>query len=353
MTDDRQEALIREAIAAEADQAVDSRAVLANLHGKRSRRRPFTLLAAAGLTVAAAAVAVVVPLTVQQSASPAGVDPAAPPTTGPAQTVLLIGLDGATNTDSVVLARLAGDGTVSVASLPRDSVVDIPGVGRGKLNSAYARAHAAAQAEGRDGDLAGLESLTRTVEALTGVKVDHYAAVGMAAFSTLSDAVGGVEVCLKEAARDPFSGVDLPAGPQALSGAQALAFLRQRHGLANGELDRVLRQQAFLRALAARVSGADPAKVTELVQVAATTVRVDPGLDVLEFAGRLTPTVRTAIIPLGGPVETDQGQGIEVDPAAVRSFMAGFFADGATGVPTGGQSVPTPAAEAGGPDCVR
>jgi LCP family protein required for cell wall assembly len=353
MTDNRQEALIREAIAAEADQAVDSRVVLANLHGRRSRRRPFTLLAAAGLTVAAAAVAIVVPLTVQQSASPVGVDPAAPATTGPALTVLLIGLDGTANTDSLVLARLGGDGTVSAASLPRDSLVDIPGRGQGKLNSAYAQARAAAQAEGRDGDLAGLESVTRTVEALTGVKVDHYAAVEMAAFGTLSDAVGGVDVCLKDAARDPFSGVDLPAGRQSLSGAQALAFLRQRHGLANGDLDRIVRQQAFLRALAAEVAAADPAKIAEFAQVAATAVRFDPGLDVLGFAGRLTPTVRTAIIPIGDVVDSEHGQALSVDPAAVRAFMAGFFADGATGVPTGGQSVPTPDGQAGAPDCVR
>jgi LCP family protein required for cell wall assembly len=360
MTDTRQEALIREAIAAEADQAVDHRTVLANLHGKRSRRRPFTLLAAAGLTAAAAVVAVVVPLTVDRSASPPSLDPAAPPATGTAQTLLLIGLDGSANTDSVLLARLGPDGTVSAASLPRDSLVDIPGAGRGKLNSAYAQAHDAAQAAGRDGDLAGLEALTRTVETLTSVKVDHYAAIDMAAFGTLSEAVGGVDVCLKDQARDPYSGVDLPAGPQSLSGAQALAFLRQRHGLAHGDLDRVLRQQAFLRALVAKVVQAGPAKVAELARVAATTVRVDPGLDVLEFAGRLTPAVRTAIIPIGDVVDTGQGQALSVDPAAVREFMAAFFADGAADTPTGGYSVPLPPTQTQAPgskpseqNCVR
>ena len=362
MTYTRQEALIREAITAEADQAVDHRTVLANLHGERSRRRTFTLLAAAGLTAAAAAVAVVVPLALDQSAAPSPVDPAAPPATAPAtaKTVLLIGLDGSANTDSVVLARLAPDGAVSAASLPRDALVDIPGAGRGKLNSAYARAHAAARAEGRDGDEAGVEALTNTVEALTGVEVDHYAAVDMATFSTLSEAVGGVEVCLKRASRDEYSGVDLPAGPQSLSGEQALAFLRQRHGLDNGELDRIVRQQTFLRALAAKVVAAGPAKVAELAQLAATTVRFDPGLDVVGFAGRLTPAVRTAIIPLGDVVESDAGQALAVDPAAVRAFLAEFFAEGATGTPTGGYSVPMPATETVEPgrtprpsDCVR
>ncbi|MEU4769467.1 LCP family protein [Actinosynnema sp. NPDC023794] len=358
MTDTRQEALIREAIAAEADQAVDYRTVLANLHGARSRRRPLALFAAAGLTVVAAAVAVIVPLTVDRSAAPSSVDPAAPPAT--AQTVLLIGLDGSANTDSLVLARVGADGVVSAASLPRDSLVDIPGVGQGKLNSAYARAHRAAEAEGRDGDEAGVESLTATVEALTGVAVDHYAAVDMAAFSTLAEAVGGVEVCLKRASRDEFSGVDLPAGRNSLSGAQALAFLRQRHGLENGELDRVVRQQTFLRALAKKVVASDPAKIAELAQVAARHLRVDPGLNLVEFAGRLTPTVRTAIIPLGQAVDSEHGHALSVDPAAVREFMAVFFADGATGTPTGGFSVPMPATETEEPgrtptdgDCVR
>jgi LCP family protein required for cell wall assembly len=360
MTDTRQEALIREAIAAEADEAVDHRAVLAGLRGRRSRRRPFTLFAAAGLTVAAAAVAVVVPLTLDRSAAPSSVDPAAPLAATTAQTVLLIGLDGSANTDSIVLARVGADGAVSAASLPRDALVDIPGVGQGKLNSAYAQAHAAAQAEGRDGDAAGVEALTRTVEALTGVEVDHYAAVGMEAFSALSEAVGGVEVCLKQASRDEYAGIDLPAGPQSLSGRQALAFLRQRHGLANGELDRIVRQQTFLRALAAKVVSTDPAKIVELAQVAARHLRVDPGWDLVEFAGRLTPTVRTAIIPLGEVVDSASGQALSVDPAAVRSFMAAFFADGAGGTPTGGYSVPQPGTETVNPgrtpqdsDCVR
>ncbi|QQQ79086.1 LCP family protein [Saccharothrix sp. 6-C] len=364
MTDTRQEALIRDAIAAEAGQAVDHRTVLATLHGGRTRRRPFALFAAAGLTVVAAVVAVVVPLTVDRGAAPPATDPAAPPVTATATatawTVLLIGLDGSANTDSAVLARVGADGSVSAAALPRDVLVDIPGEGPGRLGSAYARAHAAARADGRDGDLAGVQSLVRTVEALTGVAVDHYAAVDVAAFGALSDAVGGVPVCLRRPARDELSGVDLPAGPQTVSGAQALAFLRQREGLANRDLDRIVRQLAFLRSLAGELAEAGPAEIARLARVTATGVRVDPGLDVLELAGRLTPAVRTAIIPLGDEVDADGGRAHRVDPAAVRAFMAGFFADGATGAPTGGHSVPLPATETEKPgrtpppvDCVR
>ncbi|MFD0200206.1 MULTISPECIES: LCP family protein [Saccharothrix] len=358
MTETRQESLIREAIAAEADQAVDHRTVLASLHGKRSRRRPFALFAAAGLTAAAAAVAVIVPLSVDRTASPASVDPAAPPA-GATRTVLLIGLDETANTDSVVLARVADDGSVSAAWLPRDSVVDLPGVGATKLNSAYRRA--AEQAGGGDGDRAGAEALTGAVESLTGVEVDRHVVIDMPGLVALSDAVGGVEVCLRRPVRDALSGIDLPNGPVSLGGPQASAFLRQRVGLPNGDLDRIVRQQLFLRALAAKVIGAgDPARLAQVVTAAKSAVRTDPDWDLLEFARRLTATVRTAIIPLGGVVDIGTEQGRSVDPAAVRAFAAEFFADGATGTPTGGYSIPLPATETEKPgrqpsehDCVN
>jgi LCP family protein required for cell wall assembly len=332
-----QEALIREAITAEADQAADYRSVLANLHGKRSRRRPIALIAATALTVAAAVAAVVVPLSVDRTASTPPVQPAAP---GNAQTVLLIGLDDSVNTDSIVLARFDPEGSFSAVSLPRDSWVDIPGVGMGKLNSAYVQAHTAAQAEGRDGDAAGAEALVRTVEALTGVEIDHYAAVDMADFAALSDAVGGVEVCLNAATRDAYSGADLPAGRQTLSGDRALAFLRQRMGLTRGELDRVVRQQAFLHGLVAKLKGeeGDPAKLARLVGAARVHVRTDPGWDLLDFAARLTSDVpvRTATMPVGEPVQAASGWYLQVSPDLVRSFVAGFLTDtpGSTPAPT-------------------
>lgn len=324
-----QERLIREAIAVEADQAVDYRAVLADLHRAKPRRRPIALFAAIGVAAAVAAVAVIVPLAVDRGSAPGAVDPAAPPSgQAPAQNVLLIGLDADVHTDSVVLARLGPDGTASAASLPRDSWVDIPGVGMGKLNSAYARAHAAAQAEGRDGHAAGAEALVRTVEALTGAEVDHHASVNMASFGALADAVGGVEICLKTAAKDPYAGIDLPAGRHSLDGAQSLAFLRQRHGLHDGDLDRITRHQVFLRSLAAKVIDAgDMAKLDELVEVVRTNVRTDAGWNPLELARHLNGTVRTATIPVGEVIDTEGGMSLSVDPAAVRAFAASFFAD--------------------------
>ncbi|MFE2753748.1 LCP family protein, partial [Actinosynnema sp. NPDC059335] len=242
------------------------------------------------------------------------------------------------------------DTPVAGVWLPRDSVVDLPGGGRGRLTSVYADARTG-------GERAGAEALAREVGSLTGVRVDHYAEVDAAGFAALSDAVGGVDLCLRQPARDPLSGVDLPSGPVTVAGEQAAAFLRQRAGLPNGDLDRVVRQQVFLEALAAKVIGAgDPALVARLAAAAASTVRTDPDLRLPEFVGRLTSTVRTAIIPLGP--EVDGGAARLVDPAAVRAFAAEFFADGATGEPSGGFTVTAPASETATTaptdrDCVR
>jgi LCP family protein required for cell wall assembly len=314
-----QEALIRDAIAAEADQAVDPGAVLAALHGKRARRRPLALFAAIGVTATAAAVAVVVPLATSKSTT--AVDPAVLTSAAKPTTVLVAGLDAEGHPDSIVLTRF-GDGGPAAVSLPRDLWVDVPGRGMGKLNSAYVAGHVGEP-----------QDLVRTVEALTGVHVDHYATVDMATVGRLSTVVGGVEVCLLGPVEDEFSGVDLPAGEQTVSGDQALAFLRQRHGLDRGDLDRVVRQQAFLRSLAAKLL--DPAvvgsheKVVEVVDAVSAGVHTDSGWDLVRFATELGPRgdVRTATVPTGPEIEAQTGMAVSADPAAVRAFVTGFLSE--------------------------
>ena len=86
----------------------------------------------------------------------------------------------------------------------------------------------------------------RAVRNLTGQPIDYFAEVNLAGFYDLAESLGGVEVCLNHAVHDDYSGADFPAGRQRLDAAQALAFVRQRHGLENGDLDRTHRQQAFL-----------------------------------------------------------------------------------------------------------
>ncbi|GGU51320.1 LCP family protein [Lentzea flava] len=305
--------LIRSAIAAEAEERVDSRTVLAELHKAKKRRKPLGLIiGVASLTAAAAAAAVIIPTAVKKTdASPA----TNPPATVTAQNVLLLGLDSYGFTDTIVYARFETDGSVSAVSLPRD--VWTGGAGGQKINHLFQEDPA---------------KLTDAVEKMTGTKVDHYAAVKMSELGKVADAVGGVEICLTAPAKDQFSGVDLPAGRSTVKGEQALAFLRQRYGLRNGDLDRIKRHQAFLTALAAKITKENALPVAREI---GRTIHVDQGWDVLEFAQRFRGPVkiRTATLPVGPEEITSTGAGFVVDQAQAKQFVEKQFGGGAPAEP--------------------
>ena len=248
-------------------------------------------------------------------------------------------------TDTVILVRIPDDGRRAVAlSLPRDLYVELPdGYGEHKLNSAFARAKNETAArlveQGADPAQVRTESITagrgmlvETVEDLTGVGVDHYAELNLLGFARLTEAVGGVDVCLRAPVDDEFSGAQFPAGPQTISGAEALAFVRQRNGLPRGDLDRVVRQQAFLAGLADKVLSAgtlaNPRRIRELTEATQQALVLDRDLNVLEFASRMrgvaAGNVEFVTIPVLGEVSSDgDGSVLEVDPKAVRRFVAG------------------------------
>jgi LCP family protein required for cell wall assembly len=176
--------------------------------------------------------------------------------------------------DTVILIHLSGDRQhVTLLSFPRDSYVEIPAHGKepaheGKINTAFSE---------------GGPALTiQTVEKLTGIRVDHYLEVNFAGFQRLVDAVDGVDVCLPQAAKDSFSGIDLPKGRSHIKGTQALAFVRQRHGLPQGDIDRIARQQQFLGALLRRATSlrvlANPFKLKSFLDVATKSLQVDDKL---------------------------------------------------------------------------
>lgn len=253
--------------------------------------------------------------------------------------------DGESNTDTMILLRVPDDDArpTTAVSLPRDSYVEIPGFGRHKLNSAYARAAAAQRttlsAQGvagseltRRADSAGRRVLAQTIEQLTGVSIDHYAEVNLAGFAEITSAVGGVPVCLAAPVEDSYSGARFAAGPQRLQGARALAFVRQRHGLPRGDLDRVVRQQAFLAGLAHQTLSAgilaDPVALSGLLDVVSRYVVIDPGWDLLRFAARtqgLTGgNIEFRTMPTGRadlPTPSD-GDAVQVDPSLVKAFFA-------------------------------
>jgi LCP family protein required for cell wall assembly len=185
-------------------------------------------------------------------------------------------------TDTILLAHVpAGGGAAAFVSFPRDSWVDIPGAGRGRINTAYAIGE-------RGGAGGGPAKLVETVEQLSGLSIDHYVEVGFIAFLRITDAVGGVQVNLCAAVQEPDSGIDLPAGEQRLEGGDALAFVRQRKGLPRGDLDRVARQQYFLGSVARQVLSPTtllrPDRVLSLMSAVTSSIRADEDLSTFGLA---------------------------------------------------------------------
>lgn len=141
-------------------------------------------------------------------------------------------------TDTIMLLH-TGDGPSVLLSIPRDSVVDIPGSGSGKINSAYARG--------------GPDLLVRTIEQETGIRIDEYVEIGLGGVAGVVDAVGGIEVCPKEAIKDKLAGLDITKGCQDVDGQVALAYSRSRKQSTLGDLDRVQRQREVVAAIGDQV----------------------------------------------------------------------------------------------------
>jgi LCP family protein required for cell wall assembly len=252
--------------------------------------------------------------------------------------------DGGDTTDTMIVIHIpAGGGQATAISIPRDSYVQIAGdYGKHKINSAYTYGLVAEKnklvAQGESGPqletdsaAAGAKTAIDTVQQFTGLKITHYAAVNLAGFYYLSQAVGGVPVCLNAPVHDSFSGANFPAGPQTVGGAQALQFVRQRHGLPNGDLDRIKRQQVFMASMAKTILSAgtltDPTKLDNLISAVKKAIIVDSGWDIVSFAQQLHGMSAGAIKFVTIPVISislktpSDGDAVEVSPAQVQQFV--------------------------------
>jgi LCP family protein required for cell wall assembly len=295
-----------------------------------------------------------------------------PKSTGDAMNVLLIGLDsrkdqngddlpwavlkhlhagdsddGGYNTNTLILAHVSADGRVTAFSIPRDDWVPftgVPGYNHIKIKEAYGLTkqyveqklinkgvsdQKELETKGRE---AGRAATLKAVRSLTGVPIDYFAEVNLAGFYDLTKTLGGVDVCLKHAVYDEYSGADFPAGRQTLDAEQALAFVRQRHGLENGDLDRTHRQQAFLSAVMRQLQDSGTftnlGKLKSLMAVARKDVVLSSGWDEDQFrrmgalAGgsieyRTLPVVR---------YDNIDGQDVNiVDPDAIKAEVAAAF----------------------------
>jgi LCP family protein required for cell wall assembly len=273
--------------------------------------------------------------------------------------------DGGYNTNTLILVHVGADNKVVAFSIPRDDWVPfngVPGYNHIKIKEAYgltkqyvAQKLANQGSSQKEMEMKGREAARaatlRAVRSLTGVPIDYFAEVNLAGFYDLAQSLGGVDVCLNHAVYDSYSGADFPAGPQRLNASEALAFVRQRHGLDNGDLDRTHRQQAFIssvmRELQDSGSFTNLDKMKSLMAVARKDVVLSAGWDedifrrMGEIAGsaaanqvefRTLPVVR---------YDNINGQDVNiVDPVAIKAEVAS-----AIGVDTSTSSSPTTAAK--------
>jgi LCP family protein required for cell wall assembly len=178
---------------------------------------------------------------------------------------------GAQRADTIILVHLPADrGRVYLVSFPRDAWVPIQGHGNAKLNAAFS--------------FGGPPLLIATIERLTGVRVDHFAILDFEGFRSMTDALGGVTVRVTRTVWAPAQKVVWPAGTHHLDGARALDFVRQRRNLPGGDLGRIKRQQAFLKALAGQVVDkgtlVNPLKLNAFLEASTRAVSVDESLTI-------------------------------------------------------------------------
>ncbi|MFE3196049.1 LCP family protein [Nocardia sp. NPDC059240] len=276
------------------------------------------------------------------------------------------GTEGGYNANSLILVHIPKDLKHIIAfSIPRDDYVPvqgIPGYDHAKIKESYGlkkyyveeKLKAKGMADGpeleRQGREAGRASIVQTVKALTGVPINRFAEISLAGFYDLATALGGVDVCLNHAVDDSYySGAQFPAGPQHLDGSDALAFVRQRHGLENGDLDRTHRQQAFLTSVAnsMKSSGtlANPGRLKALMDAAHKDVVLSDGWNLTDFATTLgraeSPSVEFRTLPVLR-YDTVDGQDVNViDPVAIKKTVRDAFGVSTPAAPAAPATTPT------------
>ena len=201
-----------------------------------------------------------------------------------------VGFDeGTLNSDSIMLLHM-GSGRPVLISIPRDSYVDIPGHGWNKINAALA--------------YGGASLLIQTVENVTGLKIDHYMGIGFGGLVAVVNQIGGVQICLKTAINDSYSGVRLSAGCHNLNGDQALSFVRDRHSFATEDLQRIQDQRAFLSALLNKATSPgvylNPFTALPFGSTAASSMSVDKGTSLLDLvhAAAVLRDPETGTVPI-------------------------------------------------------
>ncbi|WP_336321272.1 LCP family protein [Streptomyces lavendofoliae] len=226
-----------------------------------------------------------------------------------ARNILLIGSDtragsgnaqygrdkGTQRSDTTILLHLAARGRgVTAVSVPRDLMVRIPSCRKpdgSRTASVFAQFNFAFE-------FGGTACTVRTLEKLTGIRVDHHVVIDFRGFKDMVNAVGGVRVCVTRPIDDPEAQVTLKPGARTLNGEQALGYVRARKSLGNGsDTERMDRQQQFLGALVSKVQSngvlLNPARLYPVLDAATRSVTTDPGLDSLKDLYDLSRAMRS------------------------------------------------------------
>ena len=201
--------------------------------------------------------------------------------------------------DTAMLVHISAEKQwATVVSIPRDLIVPRPQC-QGRLDPTQTVPSADAAMFDLAMNLGGPTCAVATVEQLTGIRIDHFAEITFNAFQALTDAVGGVTVCVPPPGiNDPdYSGLVLGAGLHTVSGAESLAFVRDRHGLANGtDLNRIRMQQMFVSSLFNKLASAgtlsDPITLYKIANAVTSNLTVDTGLDSLDAMVGLAGSVQ-------------------------------------------------------------
>ena len=186
-------------------------------------------------------------------------------------------IGGENRSDTIILVHTRPDRKeVVFLSFPRDLWVDIPGMGEGKINSAFEG--------GVNGG--GAQRVARTVRSISGMQIHHVLYVNLLGFQRVVDALGGVDMCVPYPMKDELTLLDIPAGCQHFDGRTALAYVRTRHQPCDTVPDfaRISRQQQFLRAVIAKVlQPGELLKLQDLIPELLGNLVVDQGLNPAEL----------------------------------------------------------------------
>ncbi|MFZ3597561.1 LCP family protein [Streptomyces sp. BH104] len=238
---------------------------------------------------------------------------------------------GARSDTALVMHIPEGRTRATAVSIPRDTLVtrpectkedgsSLPSAKRVMFNSVYS--------------LAGPACVVKTVEAMSGIRMDHFLEIDFSGFKGLVDSIGGVTVTVDKPIHDKSSGLDLGAGTHTLDGTQSLAFVRTRHGVGDGsDLGRIGLQQDFMIALLSEIKKQDllgsPAKTYKIADSLTESLTTDSGLASLTSLGKFArsmngvdpASMETIMLPVAYD-KTDPNRVVAAEPQAGTLWKA-------------------------------